>query len=357
MKTKIHAFAGVIGFLTIATFWSSTMVVELIGSHEAIITVKNSILWGMVLLIPSMAIAGGSGMSLGQGRTDAGILCKKRRMPFIAVNGLFILVPSAFFLASKANAGEFDIVFYIVQVVELLGGATNLTLIGLNIRDGLRVTGKISNSGSSAKNDTSTIELRSNGPAIVTGLKSFRGSDNQEISVKPVMALCRCGASNNKPYCDGSHSKNNFSDEKLSDRTADEILTYESREITIHYNRLLCSKAHVCGQKLNDVFDTSRNPWIEPDRGGAAEIIDVVRACPSGALSYNLPGKSVHHEISGGSIVEIEKNGPYLVRNVVLKTDTWCKGACEGKFALCRCGSSKNKPFCDGSHASTDFVD
>lgn len=143
MKTKIHAIAGVVGFLTIATFWTSTLVTELVGSHEAIATLKSNILWGMIILIPALAITGGSGMSLGQGRTAKRVITKKKRMPFIAMNGLLVLLPSAVYLAIKANAGEFDPIFYAVQSIELCAGAINLALIGLNIRDGLRLTGRI----------------------------------------------------------------------------------------------------------------------------------------------------------------------------------------------------------------------
>jgi hypothetical protein len=115
MKTKIHAIAGLLGFLTIAAFWASTILTELLGSHAAIAILKSSILWGMIVLIPSMVIAGGSGMSLGQGRTDTEVRRKKTRMPFIALNGLLVLLPSAIYLATKANAGAFDTAFYAVQ--------------------------------------------------------------------------------------------------------------------------------------------------------------------------------------------------------------------------------------------------
>lgn len=64
-------------------------------------------------------------------------------MPIIALNGLLFLVPAAWFLAGKAAAGEFNNPFYTVQVIELIAGAANLTMMGLNIRDGLRMTGKI----------------------------------------------------------------------------------------------------------------------------------------------------------------------------------------------------------------------
>lgn len=139
MKTRMHAIAGVVGFLTIATFWTSTIVSEAFGTHSEITIVKNAILWGMIVLIPAMALAGGSGMSLGQGRSEAEVIKKKRRMPLIAGNGLLVLLPSAIFLATKANAGTFDTAFFAIQGVELTAGALNLTMMGLNIRDGLRL--------------------------------------------------------------------------------------------------------------------------------------------------------------------------------------------------------------------------
>ncbi len=143
MKTKIHAIAGGIGFVMILLFWTSTVVSELFASHETVATVKALILKGMFILIPAMAIAGGSGTAMGRKRKDALTKAKKTRMPIIALNGLLVLVPAAWFLAGKATAGEFDSTFYTIQVIELIAGGANLTMMGLNIRDGLRMTGKI----------------------------------------------------------------------------------------------------------------------------------------------------------------------------------------------------------------------
>lgn len=147
MKNKIHAIAGVIGFLTILTFWTSTVLTELFGSYEMVAFVKAAILKGIFILIPAMAIAEASGMSMGAKRQDAPALAKKKRMPNIAANGLIVLLPSAFFLAYKASAGVFDIWFYTVQVLELVAGAANLTMMGLNIRDGLTMTDRIGRRG------------------------------------------------------------------------------------------------------------------------------------------------------------------------------------------------------------------
>lgn len=120
----------------------STALTELFGSTAAVTAVKTAIPWGFLWLVPALAAAGGSGFALAKGRQAGLIDAKARRMPLIAANGILVLIPSALFLASKASAGEFDGVFYAVQVVELVAGATNIVLLGLNLRDGLRMKGR-----------------------------------------------------------------------------------------------------------------------------------------------------------------------------------------------------------------------
>lgn len=137
MKLIIHATAGSIALLTISTFWTSTILSELFGTHAQIASVKTFVLYGMLLLIPAMIATGASGASLGKGWKLPVVARKSRRMKIIAANGILILIPSALYLASKAQAGAFDSPFYIVQAAELLAGATNVTLLSLNMRDGL----------------------------------------------------------------------------------------------------------------------------------------------------------------------------------------------------------------------------
>ena len=117
--------------------------VELFGSQAAVVAVKSWVLSGMVVLVPAMVIVGATGMSLGRRRRDLLSNAKKGRMPLIATNGIVILVPAAFYLAFKAGSGVFDGWFYAVQAVELLAGMANLVMMGLNMRDGLRMTGRI----------------------------------------------------------------------------------------------------------------------------------------------------------------------------------------------------------------------
>lgn len=64
-------------------------------------------------------------------------------MPIIAANGIMILIPSALFLSYRATSGAFDAMFYAVQALELLAGAVNLTLIAMNMRDGLKLSGRL----------------------------------------------------------------------------------------------------------------------------------------------------------------------------------------------------------------------
>jgi len=142
MKAKLHAAFGGLALVTICCFWGSTVVFELFGDHAAIAAVKNAILWGMLVLVPAMAAAGGSGFSLGKGWRNPAVLRKKRRMKIIAANGILVLVPSAVFLANRAAAGEFDWAFAAVQAIELLAGAVNITLLSLNMRDGFALRKK-----------------------------------------------------------------------------------------------------------------------------------------------------------------------------------------------------------------------
>lgn len=137
MVPKVHAAAGGLALITIATFWSGTVLVEVIGTHAQVVWVKTAVLWGMLVLIPAMATAGASGAALAKRMKGPLIAVKQRRMKFIAANGLLILVPSAVFLAFRASSGDFNAVFYTVQAVELFAGATNITLLSLNMRDGL----------------------------------------------------------------------------------------------------------------------------------------------------------------------------------------------------------------------------
>jgi len=144
MKIIIHRSAAIMAMLCIATFFTSTLWVELLGTDESITMIKSLIVMpGLFILLPCIAATGGSGFSLSEGRSNDFIARKKKRMPFIAANGILILIPAAIFLNQSASSGDFDATFYIVQGVELLAGVTNLLLMTLNMRDGLKISRKL----------------------------------------------------------------------------------------------------------------------------------------------------------------------------------------------------------------------
>jgi hypothetical protein len=142
--TRVHRVAAVLAPLCIATFFLSTVLVELFGSPQAVARLKSLIVMpGLWILVPVVAVAGGSGMFLSKSRRGRLADAKKKRMPFIAGNGVLVLVPCAVLLNRWAAAGMFDADFYVVQAIELLAGATNLALMGLNVRDGLRMAARL----------------------------------------------------------------------------------------------------------------------------------------------------------------------------------------------------------------------
>ncbi|MGD9946349.1 MAG: hypothetical protein AB7I42_30500 [Bradyrhizobium sp.] len=143
MKKIIHPIAGALAILAIATFWLSTVLSELFGSYESVTIVKTTIPWAFLVLIPLLMITGGSGWALARGRRGGLVGAKLKRMPWVAANAIVFLIPAALFLSSKARAGQFDGVFYAVQAIELAAGAVNIALLSLNMRDGLRMAGRL----------------------------------------------------------------------------------------------------------------------------------------------------------------------------------------------------------------------
>lgn len=140
MKRNIHAVAGFLSFLFIASFWTSTVVSELFLSQSAVTSVKVAVTYAFIAFIPCMVATGATGFAMGGKSTFPLLAAKRRRMPIIGANGLLVLIPAALYLSSKAQAGEFDFRFYAVQGLELLAGITNLFLMGLNIRDGRQMS-------------------------------------------------------------------------------------------------------------------------------------------------------------------------------------------------------------------------
>jgi CDGSH-type Zn-finger protein len=206
----------------------------------------------------------------------------------------------------------------------------------------------------------------SNGPLYLINsqrpenVENLQNSKGEPISKIVNVALCRCGGSKNKPFCDGTHGPLGFSSENNSPpQTIDRRKDYFGKKITVHDNRRSCSHSAECLRNLESVFCLEERPWINPDRATVQSIIDTVKKCPSGALSYSIDGVEHRNQIDRKPLVIVDKNGPYRIEGGIelIGIDNWAAGASKEHYTLCRCGASNNKPFCDGTHLSIKFKD
>ena len=202
--------------------------------------------------------------------------------------------------------------------------------------------------------DGATIEVTRNGPYLVRGPCRLCDSRGADVAVRGTVALCRCGNSSKKPFCDGTHSKIGFDGSRLAVGPAEGSQPYRGKRITIHDNRAICAHSGVCTGNLPGVFRLGQEPWIDADAAEAEAVITLVKRCPSGALSYSIDGATPPAE-PRERVITASKDGPYFVSgDVELKADG-AKPHFADRYALCRCGGSKNKPFCDGTHWATGF--
>jgi CDGSH-type Zn-finger protein len=179
--------------------------------------------------------------------------------------------------------------------------------------------------------------------------------DNSRIELpKQKAKICRCGASGNVPFCDGTHLKIGFSSESVDPPQSREK-AYLGKGITVHFDLSVCAHVGICVRGLPEVFNVKKRPWIEPERADVDSLIELIRRCPSGALSYTVDGVRVDSfECTMG--MEVVRNGPINVYGgVELQDDRSPKTA--DHYSLCRCGKSGNKPFCDGAHLGARFED
>jgi CDGSH-type Zn-finger protein/truncated hemoglobin YjbI len=212
-----------------------------------------------------------------------------------------------------------------------------------------------------------TIRLSPNGPLLVRNVERLVNWRGEPLPSRPLMALCRCGASSIKPYCDGTHFQIGFSDAKDSKSVPDRRDTYVGEQVGILDNRGTCQHSGFCTDRLPTVFHAKREPFVTPSGGRMDEIIRAVRDCPSGALSYAMDGvearDSVDFHGTRPPAIEVTKDGPYRVTGGITLEDADGRdvarsaGASREHFALCRCGRAQNKPFCTGMHWYVQFRD
>ena len=224
------------------------------------------------------------------------------------------------------------------------------------------------------------IEIRENGPYAIHGdfplvrkkrVTSDKGealtwATTETIAADDGYVLCRCGKSKTKPFCDGTHDRDDFDDAGPIDfapiSETQEIV--EGNGIRIKIDNSYCVHAKYCFNKSGGIRKLMPD---SADAGTKIQIMAMSDRCPSGTFVYELP--------LDGEMTEIEADLPREI--AVISQDgrsktagpLWVSGGVpvmkpDGSFfetrnrvTLCRCGKSKNKPFCDGTHATVDFKD
>lgn len=205
------------------------------------------------------------------------------------------------------------------------------------------------------------ITPRDDGPFVVTAPPNLRDPVGEEIETGDVVALCRCGQSKNKPFCDGSHNEAGFTSapdhRKIRNTEVKYAGVVEGQDVTVSYTPVLCSHAGECSRLAKAVFKPSEKPWVQPENGTLEDIAAVLAACPSGALRMSIGDQTPQHLTTGEVEISIQKHGPYWIKNIPLEAEFNGVGASQAKYVLCRCGQSKNKPFCDGTHYDVKWRD
>jgi CDGSH-type Zn-finger protein/uncharacterized Fe-S cluster protein YjdI len=223
-----------------------------------------------------------------------------------------------------------------------------------------------------ADDDLPGIRVRPNGPYLVRGdLPLGRTAQVETEFGEPVgwvpdepldhsdgrYALCRCGGSNDKPFCDGSHKTNGFDGTETADRgeIAERRMEFPAGEGTVSFDLATCEHAGYCG----DRFTNWRRMAREADDPAVRErLMQMVRLCPSGALEMKPDADAELLEPALPVSIGVVRDGPLWVRGGIEITaadgETY---EVRNRVTLCRCGHSRTKPLCDGSHKHIGFRD
>lgn len=224
-----------------------------------------------------------------------------------------------------------------------------------------------------AADNPSAIKVQPNGPYLVSGgvsltRRSIVSSEHGEpltwqttadLGAPEVVALCRCGGSANKPFCDGAHGRNGFDgSETAATSTYDErAKTFEATRIVMRDDRSICEHAGFCGNRVSNVWEMAGGDATE-DSVVRGQLIAMIERCPSGALTYRMTPDAADVEPELRTGIAVTDDGPYWVTGgIPVERSDGQRLESRNRVTLCRCGASANKPLCDGSHAEAGFAD
>ncbi len=250
---------------------------------------------------------------------------------------------------------------------ELLEAAAALQHLACQLAPAGERAGRVAELAALQEGLPAGIMVAENGPYLATNVPAVRTHLGEQLPVPPQLALCRCGQSAVKPFCDGAHAQTGFTDGKDPSRVPDRRDTYRGQQVTVFDNRGICQHSGLCTDRLPTVFRTDAEPFVAPSGGRLDEIIRAVRDCPSGALSLALSGGEARLFVDWNgereAAIEVTRDGPYRVTGGIPLTGAAgadvarAQGSSREHYALCRCGHSQNKPFCSGMHWYVEFRD
>ena len=217
--------------------------------------------------------------------------------------------------------------------------------------------------------DEMRIQVMNGGPYVVSGgvpLKEMApvqtlNGENVDWHVlreidesRDMYALCRCGRSNDKPYCDGSHATSEWPEAETADRRpmADRASRIEGAAGVMLDDESVCIGAGFCGTKTTNAWDL-----IDEEGDEARErVTAMVGRCPTGRLAIIPAGEEGLVEPALGAEIAVVPGGPLWVRGGVnVESADGTPWEVQNRRTLCRCGASNNKPFCDGAHSDLHF--
>ncbi len=215
-----------------------------------------------------------------------------------------------------------------------------------------------------------TITVTEQGPYVVSGLPLRRKREVRTPQDEPVSwqndapletdegyALCRCGASANKPFCDGSHRTHDWDGTTTAPATSydERAKTLPGMGMVVRDDRSICEHAGFCGTKASNVWKMVKDTG---DTAVRSQVVAMVERCPSGALTHRLDAAGPDLEPDLATGIGVVDDGPlWVTGGVTVTRPDGVPVETRNRMTLCRCGASGNKPLCDGSHAKVGFRD
>jgi CDGSH-type Zn-finger protein/uncharacterized Fe-S cluster protein YjdI len=137
----------------------------------------------------------------------------------------------------------------------------------------------------------------------------------------------------------------------------DKLHAYDTTAIDVTYDKARCIHVGACIRGLPRVFDPGSRPWVMPENSTADKVAGVVEQCPSGALHYIRKDGGPAEKPDAENALRVSRNGPLFLRGQLELVEPDGTVKQETRIALCRCGASASKPFCDNSHLKVHFQD